>query len=96
MKTYETDDLMEMYTSLISSLEKREFAACKFKMGTIEMIFTTDDIPDNYLELEAEAAIEEMKIKAAVRKSKLLGIEGITKNLEEAYRKDGEEHLMKP
>lgn len=96
MKTYETNDLMEMYANLASSLEKREFAVCKFKMGTIEMLFTTDDIPENYLEMEPEDVIEEMKMKAAIRKRKLLGIEGSVKNLEEAYRNDGEEHLMKP
>ena len=48
MKTYETENLIEVYNNLVASHEKGEFAACKYNLNngteTIEFVFTTDDL----------------------------------------------------
>ena len=100
MKTYETENLIEVYNNLVASHEKGEFAACKYNLNngteTIEFVFTTDDLPDNYAELSPVEVIEKMKIEAVKRRGKTLSEKGLTpeERLRAAYNADGEEEFV--
>ena len=96
MKTYETENLIEVYNNLVASHEKGEFAACKYNLNNGTETIESDDLPDNYAELSPVEVIEKMKIEAIKRRGKTLSEKGLTpeERLRAAYNADGEEEFV--